>query len=281
MIQFPVKQTFSDRYVARLTKGFPRALEQLQKGGSVTPWMWKLFPVLRCLAKSHTAEVFGMPDLRWAKAYLAHPVLGKQLTALCEAILARPDKRSETFISPLCGENLQASMTLFAMASGENSLYHRMLEALFDGAMDPRTVARLTRQQAMVIREGVLLDCFGYPGDLVIPEGVTAIAPRVFYKRDDLHSVTLPEGLTCIGRAAFYDCRNLAAVHMPQTVKEIGEYAFFYCTALKAIKLPEGLTELGTRAFHNCDSLTHMDIPVHLREGAAKAFHGLHLLNHE
>lgn len=278
MLQFPVENCFPPRFVNRISAVFPYAMEQMQTGGKITSQMWKLFPGLRALAKSHVSEVFSLRDVREAKLFLLHPVLGPQLTAFCEAVLARPDKNDDDFLSPLCASTLQASMTLFSMASEENSVFHRMLEELFHGETDPRTVARLTKEKAMVIRDGILLDCFGYSGELVIPDGVTAIDARVFYARNDLHTVILPDGLERIGKAAFFNCRNLVSVRMPETVTHIATSAFSDCVSLRDITLPENLEELGNFAFFNCDSLISINIPKQFRGVNTRAFDHLCLL---
>ena len=123
MIQFPVKQVFPERHVQRVSAAFPQAMEQMKNGGRITSPMWKLFPRLRELARSRTSEVFSVLDLQQAKAYLSHPVLGKMLTEFCEALLTNPSRKEPEFLSPLCATELQASMTLFAMVGGKNSVF--------------------------------------------------------------------------------------------------------------------------------------------------------------
>ena len=45
-----------------------------------------------------------------------------------------------------------------------------------------------------------------------VPEGVTVIDYRAFYKCDSLTAVVIPDSVTCIRGGAFYDCENLTSI---------------------------------------------------------------------
>ena len=55
--------------------------------------------------------------------------------------------------------------------------------------------------------------------DLVIPEGVDAVAAWAFAGATCLKSVTIPEGCKKLGGAAFYNCPNLEAIHIPASME--------------------------------------------------------------
>ena len=63
-----------------------------------------------------------------------------------------------------------------------------------------------------IIENGVLKKYVGPGGDVVIPEGVTAIEPYVFDYRKDVKSITLPKSLTKIHRGAFIGCKSLTEI---------------------------------------------------------------------
>ncbi|MBE5796384.1 MAG: hypothetical protein E7327_03295 [Clostridiales bacterium] len=65
--------------------------------------------------------------------------------------------------------------------------------------------------------------------NLVIPEGVSNIGPRAFYRCKSLTSVTIPESLTSIEKRAFTDCASLTSIIIPASVTSIGEFAFSGC----------------------------------------------------
>ena len=74
-------------------------------------------------------------------------------------------------------------------------------------------------QDIFEIENGMLVGYHGEGGDVIIPDGVTAIGMSVFEGREDIRSMVIPEGVTEIGRYAFRDCRlmentvNLSSFH--------------------------------------------------------------------
>lgn len=83
--------------------------------------------------------------------------------------------------------------------------------------------------------DGVLVKYQGYDGDVVIPNGVTAIGEKAFYLNLRLTSVTIPDSVASIGESAFGRCSSLTRVTIPNSVTEIGMSAFSGCTALTSV----------------------------------------------
>lgn len=125
-----------------------------------------------------------------------------------------------------------------------------------------------------VVTDGVLLAYYGPGGHVDIPDGVTSIGERVFYKRADVTGVTIPDGVTSIGPDAFYSCPNLAEVSFPKTLTTIGRHAFDQCFALHDISLPSSLTTLSDHAFMYCSGLTEVTIPGSVKVVGEYAFYG-------
>ena len=106
-----------------------------------------------------------------------------------------------------------------------------------------------------VIKNGVLTKYQGPGGDVVIPDGVTAIAGWAFSGCNSLTSVIIPEGVTTIGGMAFYECSNLTRVTIPESVTDIGSSAFCACSSLESVTIPESVTDIGSGAFSGCKKL--------------------------
>ena len=98
------------------------------------------------------------------------------------------------------------------------------------------------------IKDGVLMKYNGTRSDVVVPEGIRAIADDAFAYKKTLRSVSLPSTLTEIGRRAFNQCTELTSVRLPDGLKKIGECAFYHC-ALRGLVLPLALEEIGYEAF--------------------------------
>lgn len=134
-----------------------------------------------------------------------------------------------------------------------------------------------------VIENGVLVRYKGPGGNVVIPDGVTAIGESVFTLKgltgvtiprgvtaigrhafnqcDELTEVSLPDGLTVIGRGAFMHCDALTHLSFPNSLTTIESQAFFLCGSLNGVILPDSLTTIGDGAFSRCDKLTSITIP--------------------
>lgn len=98
-----------------------------------------------------------------------------------------------------------------------------------------------------------------------VPEGVTRIGPKAFWKCTRLKSVTLPSTLVSVGEGAFAGCTALKRITIPDSVQMIGRHAFHGCTALSDIRLSASLAGLGSEAFYNCTSLKTISFPHTLR----------------
>lgn len=122
--------------------------------------------------------------------------------------------------------------------------------------------------------DGLLAGYFGHEPEIVIPDGVTGIAPGVFQNNTDLISIVLPEGIQSIGEAAFKNCTNLQRINYPDSIRSIGKQAFYKCTNLQVISIPDSLEELGTSAFEECTSAaSFIEIPGTLKVISSRAFY--------
>lgn len=98
----------------------------------------------------------------------------------------------------------------------------------------------------------------GDGGELVLPEGVTAIADGAF-EGWNVTSVVAPEGLTSVGERAFADSAFLESVTLPGSVETVGAAAFENCVSLAVLPVPESATYLGDRAFAGCVNAESVD----------------------
>ncbi|MFJ1353577.1 leucine-rich repeat protein [Capnocytophaga canimorsus] len=117
----------------------------------------------------------------------------------------------------------------------------------------------------VVIENGVLKKwpCDKIPADghVVIPDGVTAIGWRAFFRCSSLKSVVIPNSVTSIRSEAFEGCSSLTSVTLPNSVTSIGNSAFNGCSSLISITLPNSVTSIESSAFYDCNSLTSINIP--------------------
>ena len=88
--------------------------------------------------------------------------------------------------------------------------------------------------------------------EYAIPDSVTFIGDRAFYKCSSLTSIIIPDSVTSIGDHAFYNCSSLTNITIPDSVTSIGDHAFHNCSGLTSITIPDSVTSIGDHAFYNC-----------------------------
>ncbi len=133
-----------ERFVEAQEPVYDAVLGELRSGRKRSHWIWFVFPQLRGLGRSPTAQHYGISSLDEARAYLAHDVLGPRLRE-CTRLVAAIDGRSvdEIFGWP-DNMKVRSSMTLFAHATDDNTDFRGVLDKFYDGEDDPATVERLS-----------------------------------------------------------------------------------------------------------------------------------------
>ena len=117
--------------------------------------------------------------------------------------------------------------------------------------------------EEFVIRDGVLIKYNGNGGNVVIPDGITAISADAFQKTD-ITGVQIPDGVQVIGERAFAFCDNLETVKFPSTLISIESGAFSGDKDLTQISIPEGVQTIGASVFASCDNLQKVELPESL-----------------
>jgi uncharacterized protein (DUF1810 family) len=116
---------------------------ELRKGDKRGHWMWFVFPQIKGLGHSATADRFAISSREEAVAYLEHPLLGTRLrecSRLVNLVEGRPIDRILGYPDDL---KFRSSMTLFANVTADNQVFLDALEKYFGGEFDGLTLERL------------------------------------------------------------------------------------------------------------------------------------------
>lgn len=128
------------RFVKAQELSYQTALWEIQGGCKRSHWMWYIFPQICGLGRSSTSQYYAIRDLNEAIDYLQDPFLGQNLNEICEALLElKTDDPRAVFGRP-DDMKLRSSMTLFALVSGRDSIFHKVLEKFFNSLYDERTI---------------------------------------------------------------------------------------------------------------------------------------------
>ena len=134
-----------DRFLEPQKTSYAIALEEVRNGRKVSHWMWYIFPQLRGLGQSNVAWYYGIEDLSEAKAYLAHPVLGRRLREITQAALDLSEADPMKVFGWPDNMKFQSCMTLFAQIC-EDDLFEKALIKFFAGQEDSMTLELLKQK---------------------------------------------------------------------------------------------------------------------------------------
>jgi uncharacterized protein (DUF1810 family) len=117
--------------------------DELQAGQKETHWMWFIFPQIKGLGRSATAEKYAIQSLDEAEAYLNHPLLGFRLRECTQLVNAVNGRSIEEIFGNPDHLKFHSSMTLFAKASRAEEVFTAALDKYFNGNADHRTLEHL------------------------------------------------------------------------------------------------------------------------------------------
>lgn len=133
------------RFIRAQEADYASALSELRRGRKTTHWMWYIFPQLKGLGRSYTADYFGISGLAEARAYIDDPVLGSRLVEAAQALLLHPDKTAPEILGYTDAKKLRSSMTLFREAAPEIPVFAQVLQTFFGGSLDTLTLRLLEK----------------------------------------------------------------------------------------------------------------------------------------
>lgn len=129
--------------------------------------------------------------------------------------------------------------------------------------------------------------------EVILPEGLEALAPYMFdgckslvsvtlpstmkvlngaFQNTGITGITLPEGLIQVH--SFRGCTQLKSITIPEGAGYLYNGAFSGCTSLISVQLPQTITTLPGNAFENCTSLSEIIIPDNVNIIYDNAFQG-------
>jgi uncharacterized protein (DUF1810 family) len=131
------------RFLDAQDEVFGQVCTELREGRKRTHWMWFIFPQLKGLGHSTTAEFYALSSLEEAEAYLSHPVLGARLRQCAELVNQIEGRTVDQIFGSPDNLKFRSCMTLFAQLESNNQVFKDALEKHFGGEADTRTLELL------------------------------------------------------------------------------------------------------------------------------------------
>jgi uncharacterized protein (DUF1810 family) len=117
--------------------------DELAGGRKESHWMWFIFPQIKGLGTSATAQKYAISGIAEAEAYLGHPLLGFRLRECAQLVNAVNGRSIEDIFGYPDHLKFHSSMTLFARASPNDKVFTAALAKYFDGELDSKTLEQL------------------------------------------------------------------------------------------------------------------------------------------
>jgi len=133
-------------FVTAQNRVYDQVLRELAAGRKETHWIWFIFPQITGLGSSEMSRRFGISSKAEAQSYLRHGVLGPRLRECTELMLASPHRDISAILGYPDDLKFRSSMTLFAAASPEESIFEAALEKYFGGEHYPLTIRLLQHE---------------------------------------------------------------------------------------------------------------------------------------
>ena len=131
------------RFLDAQEKDYQLALSEIRNGQKRSHWIWYIFPQLKDLGYSYNAQFYGIRDLDETKEYLQEPTLRAHLIEISEALLALPENDPLKVMGYPDDLKLRSSMTLFAAAAPDISVFQQVLDKYYGGKGDEKTLELL------------------------------------------------------------------------------------------------------------------------------------------
>ena len=128
------------RFIDAQESIYEDVIQELKQGRKTSHWIWYIFPQIKGLGRSWTAQQFAISSLEEAKAYLNNSILGSRLTECTQLVLNIEDRNIRQIFGYPDNLKFRSSMTLFLHATKDNQIFKDALLKYFEGKADQLTL---------------------------------------------------------------------------------------------------------------------------------------------
>ena len=128
------------RFIDAQESIYEDVIQELKQGRKTSHWIWYIFPQIKGLGRSWTAQQFAISSLEEAEAYLNNSILGSRLTECTQLVLNIEDRNIRQIFGYPDNLKFRSSMTLFLHATKDNQIFKDALLKYFEGKADQLTL---------------------------------------------------------------------------------------------------------------------------------------------
>ena len=131
-----------ERFIEAQKYDYDGALREIKNGQKQGHWIWYIFPQIKGLGHSYNSEFYGISTKEEAKSYLEHPILGKRLREITQALLDYNNKTADDIFGYPDVLKVRSCMTLFDLVSPDD-VFNEVLYKYYEGQRCDKTIWRL------------------------------------------------------------------------------------------------------------------------------------------
>jgi uncharacterized protein (DUF1810 family) len=128
------------RFLSAQGENIDSVILELNQGQKIGHWMWYIFPQVKGLGRSSTAEFYAIQSKDEAIEYLNHPVLGSRLLECTKAVNAHDNLTAWHIFGNPDYLKFRSCMTLFDSITNTENPFSEALDGFYNGEPDNRTL---------------------------------------------------------------------------------------------------------------------------------------------
>ena len=128
-----------DRFIEAQKEDYNIAFREISNGRKRNHYMWYIFPQIKGLGRSSTANFYGIDGLEEAREYIENEYLRDNLIKISSKLLELGTNDPKGIFGSIDSKKLKSSMTLFELVS-DNEVFSQVLEKYFNGERDELTL---------------------------------------------------------------------------------------------------------------------------------------------
>lgn len=126
--------------------GYETAINEIKNGRKVGHWIWYIFPQLKELGRSSTAQYYGIDGIDEARAYFTDPVLSARLAEISQALAALAETDPIKILGHTDAMKVKSCMTLFLSVDPNNKTFQTVIDKFYGGKLDQLTIEALNKE---------------------------------------------------------------------------------------------------------------------------------------
>lgn len=134
-----------DRFIKAQERDYNIALSEIKAGKKKSHWVWYIFPQIKGLGHSETAQYYSIQNTDEARAYLDNEYLRHNLLEICSELLKLDTNDPIDVMGFPDNLKLCSSMTLFHLVEPKEEIFKQVLSKYYNGQLDSNTLTIVGR----------------------------------------------------------------------------------------------------------------------------------------